>query len=113
MVSKLNSSGPTWVNRWEVISDTSGEAYTVAQKTDGSWGCSCPRWKFSKAPKQACKHILRVQEVESPALARQPRTNISRPWETSAPRAKQVPAPPTGSVPMFFTQTRRSIRISD
>ena len=45
-----------WVKKWDVEGST-GETYVVALKTDGSFGCSCPGWKFKKAPKPDCKHI--------------------------------------------------------
>lgn len=64
------SSKVTWVNRWEVESmSEAGKTYNVGQKTDGSWGCSCPRWIFSKArPRTDCKHIEKVKAVESPGI---------------------------------------------
>lgn len=46
-----------WVERYEVISPSSGALYIVARKADGTYGCSCPHWKFHKAPKPTCKHI--------------------------------------------------------
>lgn len=53
------SSTPQWQNRWGVTGD-SGTEYIVAQKADGSFGCSCPGWKFH-TPQHDCKHILRVR----------------------------------------------------
>jgi len=45
-----------WIERYEVIG-SQGDLYIVARKADGSYGCSCPHWKFHKAPKPNCKHI--------------------------------------------------------
>jgi hypothetical protein len=50
------------VRRWKVSSftDPGKEPYVVAQKTNGSWGCSCPAWKFRKAHPD-CKHITEIK----------------------------------------------------
>ena len=50
----------TWVQRWQ-IPGSNGSTWTVARKRDGSFGCSCPAWKFAKAPKPDCHHILQVK----------------------------------------------------
>lgn len=51
---------PRWIKHWEVESTTkAGLSYKVSQAEDGSWGCSCPQWKFRKQP--ICKHIVEVQ----------------------------------------------------
>lgn len=48
-----------WQERWQVQSTTdSSKTYTVARKKDGTMGCACPAWKFHKAPKPHCKHII-------------------------------------------------------
>lgn len=55
-----------WKERWQVQSTTdSSKTYTVARKKDGTMGCACPAWKFHKAPKPHCKHILSLLEVIS------------------------------------------------
>lgn len=55
-----------WQERWQVQSTTdSSKTYTVARKKDGTMGCACPTWKFHKAPKPHCKHILSLLEVIS------------------------------------------------
>ena len=51
---------PRWIKRWEVESTTrAGLSYKVSQAEDGSWGCSCPQWRFRK--QLICKHIVEVQ----------------------------------------------------
>jgi len=51
---------PRWIKHWEVESTTrAGLSYKVSQAEDGSWGCSCPQWKFRK--QLICKHIVEVQ----------------------------------------------------
>jgi hypothetical protein len=34
-----------------------GGTWTVSLKHDGTYGCSCPAWKFAKAPNPDCHHI--------------------------------------------------------
>jgi hypothetical protein len=46
-----------WVNRWNILGST-GNHHIVAQATDGTYGCSCPVWKFKR---QECKHIRYVK----------------------------------------------------
>jgi hypothetical protein len=46
-----------WVERHEVHSSDLERCYIVARKQDGTWGCSCPQWKFRR---QQCKHIEEV-----------------------------------------------------
>lgn len=58
-----------WVDRYELESMTEpGTFYTVSKKYDDTWACSCSYWKFHKAPKPNCKHILAViGQVAKPA----------------------------------------------
>jgi len=49
-----------WLERWQVPG-SNGNTWTVARKKDGSYGCSCPAWKFARAPKADCHHILGVK----------------------------------------------------
>jgi len=65
MTTKLRPQGE-WQDRWGVTGD-SGTEYVVARKADGSFGCSCPGWKFKRpqypgGPRTDCKHILRVRQ---------------------------------------------------
>jgi hypothetical protein len=46
----------TWIRKWNVDASNGG-TWTVGVKADGSYGCSCPAWKFAKAPKPDCRHI--------------------------------------------------------
>jgi len=75
MVTRKLAGSKTWVERWEVEGLTG--TYTVARRPDGRYGCSCPHWKFHKAPKPDCKHIqamfgatveIGVEEVRTYAL---------------------------------------------
>lgn len=49
----------TWIKRIPVKSTSSEDVYTVAQKVDGTFGCSCKAWIFQrkKMPNGHCKHI--------------------------------------------------------
>lgn len=50
-----------WVEFHAVESDSrKGVFYTVARASDGSWGCSCPRWIYHR---EVCKHIRRVADT--------------------------------------------------
>lgn len=42
--------------RFSLVS-TSGSTYTVAQRSNGDWACSCPAHKFQKGTKRPCKHL--------------------------------------------------------
>jgi hypothetical protein len=56
-----------WVRRIEVESFTEyGKTYVVAQRRDGTFGCSCPRWKFKRAelPNGCCKHIEAAKSIK-------------------------------------------------
>jgi SWIM zinc finger len=46
-----------WVRKWEVPGSNGG-SYVVSVSDDGTWGCSCPRWKFKRVE---CGHILDVK----------------------------------------------------
>jgi hypothetical protein len=61
MVIKLSShTSPGWVNFWEVPSHSKpSQAYIVAQRPNGTFGCNCPRWKFHQDTE--CKHIQDVK----------------------------------------------------
>jgi hypothetical protein len=67
VVTKRLTGKGCWIERWEVQGNTG--TYVVARKVDGSYGCSCPRWKFHKAPKQDCKHILAMLLLTVPVAA--------------------------------------------
>ena len=47
-----------WIKKWKVKSDSSDREYTVSISENGTWGCSCPVWKFRR---QECKHIELVK----------------------------------------------------
>lgn len=54
-----------WLRRFDVRG-SQGDAYTIAIAESGAWGCSCPRWRFSKAHpatglRPDCKHIEAVK----------------------------------------------------
>ena len=45
-----------WIRKWSVPASAGG-TWTVSLKHDGTYGCSCPAWKFANAPKPYCHHI--------------------------------------------------------
>jgi len=69
MTSKRPSSG--YVEAWEIESLTEpGTAYTVSKRAEGTYACSCPRWKFHPKPKPDCKHIAALlREIDGTAPA--------------------------------------------
>jgi hypothetical protein len=50
-----------YVERWGVESDDLEKDYVVSRARDGSFGCSCPAWRFHRADagghRPDCKHI--------------------------------------------------------
>jgi len=59
--------GNRWVRDW-LIKGTKKDRktgkiipYKVSQREDGIFGCDCPNWINCPAPKDDCKHILRVK----------------------------------------------------
>lgn len=60
LLSRLLSpdSGP-WIRKWSVPRSDGSGTWTVARRKDGSYGCSCPRWRFKR---EQCKHIAEVQD---------------------------------------------------
>lgn len=106
-------SKAAWINRWEVVSETTGEKYIVGQKLDGSWGCSCKRWIFSKTPKPACKHIIKVQMVEQPDTSYTPTIDRDIPREAIMIPAMRLKPEPVIEQPTMYAQTRRRIVFED
>jgi hypothetical protein len=49
---------PKWKERYEV-KGSQGATWVVSQAEDGTWGCSCPVWKFKR---QECHHIADGKE---------------------------------------------------
>lgn len=78
----------TWVMRVEVVG-SQGDKYTVAQKANGDWGCSCPRWIFHKAPKVHCKHIQAMLAAYASADSYQETDRKFR-WEEIEPGMRNV-----------------------
>ena len=67
-IKRLPAKG-IWVERHEVVG-TSGKPYIVSLKNDGTFGCSCPTWIFSKVrPKPDCQHILQLKFEQKTAAA--------------------------------------------
>lgn len=55
--STLLDDNAQWTNRFQVKSRTSDSLYVIAQqRTDGTWGCSCPGWRHHRK----CKHLTDV-----------------------------------------------------
>jgi len=48
---------PKWTKKWDVPG-SNGKTWRVSIAEDGTWGCSCPVWKFRR---QECHHIKLVQ----------------------------------------------------
>jgi hypothetical protein len=42
---------------------SNGGKWKVSLKRDGTYACSCPAWKFAKAPKPDCRHIQTIKEI--------------------------------------------------
>lgn len=52
-----------WVERWPV--EGTEDTWIVSRREDGTWGCSCPKWKFQKIGesgyREDCHHIRQVR----------------------------------------------------
>lgn len=71
MTAKKVKGSNVWPDRWEMQSMTDPDVtYILARKRDGTFGCSCPRWKFCKAPKVNCKHLSSLLELLNSVLQR-------------------------------------------
>ena len=57
-----------WVQKWDVESSSSNAVYVVGRRADGTFGCSCPAWKFKKVPEGStrpdCKHITEIKRTK-------------------------------------------------
>ena len=47
-----------WIKKWKVPSSSGNGTWTVSLSDEGTWGCSCPVWKFRR---QECHHIKLVK----------------------------------------------------
>lgn len=91
MTPKTPSAG--YVEAWDVESlSEPGKTYVVSRRKTGELACSCPAWKFHKAPKPDCKHIRALAgELGAEAMRYIPdvvKTTpipISRPTTTTQP----------------------------
>ncbi len=54
------SKGKGWIRSW-TVPGSEGNEWKVSQRANGTYGCSCPAWKFAHAPKPDCHHILAVR----------------------------------------------------
>lgn len=64
----------TWVNRFEVESETSNRLYIIAKRANkNEWGCSCRGWIIHRN----CKHLRAVMPMIEAASK-----------QSSAPKAK-------------------------
>ncbi len=50
---------PRWIKQVK-IQGSASEPYTVSLGDDGTYGCSCPVWKFRR---EECKHISEVKAL--------------------------------------------------
>ena len=63
LVATLPVGRAGWVERWRVASATrEGVAYTVARRSTGEMGCSCPGWIYHGS-RPRCRHIQAVLEA--------------------------------------------------
>lgn len=51
------------------VTGSSGDIYNVGYRQDGTWGCSCKGWIFSK-PRADCKHIEAIKKLNAQVAAR-------------------------------------------
>ncbi len=98
------TSGNPWVERWDVPGNN-GKTWTVGRRKDGSFGCSCPAWKFAKAPKPDCHHIAGIK-LGGPPTKTAPRVVFANVREvTPKPETNEVYTPlmPIGDIHFALT----------
>lgn len=112
-IEKLDTSSATWIAQWIVASYTSSEEYKVSQKYDGTFACSCAHWKFMKAPKHDCKHILELKAQERATVSARDLVAARRDArEAKAIERRLKGAPVVVKAPIFLKQTTRKIYLS-
>ncbi len=96
-----------WVERWTVQSTSNpAKTYTVARHLDGHYGCTCPRWKFARAPKPDCKHIVNLRaELSGSLLPPEPVVVAVKSGNIMAPAQATLP-----TMAPSMTQPRRATR---
>jgi hypothetical protein len=82
-----------FVCHWDIESLTdASKSYSVSKRLDGSFACSCPAWKFHRAPKVDCKHIRFVKDSErAPDMTRRTPDNWTPPPAIALMRAAELP----------------------
>jgi len=60
-----------YIKSWNVPNSDGDGEWKVSQRLDGSFACTCPAWRFHKAPKPPCHHIQAVKDdvATNPASA--------------------------------------------
>ena len=84
-----------WVRNWEVTG-SQGDLYKVSQKENGDYGCSCPGWKFKKAPKPDCKHIKAIRLA---LTAPEPKYDLQEAAERAVRERRYTPVAVTAAKP--------------
>jgi len=100
--------GKQWAAQWKVNSFRTDKIYTVSVAKTGRWACDCPAHRFARAPKPACKHILKVRGVQE--LTKGASTVYTGPSVTTKVTGGEiVVCTPT----MLVIQTRREICLEE
>ena len=79
----------SWIARWDVVGSR-GDPWVVSMKADGSFGCSCPGWKFHKAPKPDCRHI-RAMKACNVEVVPSPPASFTIAWSPEPPSPEPPP----------------------
>ncbi len=110
-------SNTLYVNRWAAASHTDpNKEYVVSQKSDGNWACACPAWKFKKAPRPDCKHILGIKYAEPVDMTKTSKKAAEQFVAAVAKvkaGAKSVVMVEVIGEPVFLLQTQRKIIVRD
>lgn len=104
----------TWPERWEVDSHSSDSVYVVARRMDAVydvWGCSCPSWRFKRAPKSDCSHITEVKQQLAANVAEycEWRARNQKEIETIVGKITPIPSP----IATVSLNPRRKIKLED
>lgn len=66
---------------------TPGVEYTVVERPDGTWSCSCPAHAFKN---RDCKHIKQIRDHQPPEPPKEPK---SAPQESPKPQYRNASYP--------------------
>lgn len=90
-----------YVRSWDVPTSSDGSTWKVSERVDGTFACSCPKWKFARAPKPECHHIGAVRAHPNLYFA----GAVARATGSAAPCPRLSATDPNAPEPESFAQS--------